>query len=171
MFPALRARDATVEIELIEGTATEAEPGGLVNASTWERLRDEVLDQFLAVLPVDAVVLGLHGAMIADRFADCKGALIEAVRDTAGSDATLGVTFDPHSHLSARRVDRADIITVFNAFPHTDFVDTAEACVDLTLRTARGEIAPLVRVFGVRMFDVCPPAVNPCAALSITCAR
>ena len=161
VFPALRKRAQAGEVDLIEGTATWAEPGGLVNARTWERLRDEVLDQLRAALPVDAVVLGLHGAMIADGCVDCEGVLIEAVRQIVGPDIKIGVTFDPHSHLGARRVDNADVITVFKEFPHTDFVETGENCVDLTLRAARGEITPILSVFDVHMIDVLPTSRAP----------
>lgn len=161
VFPALRALAAQGEIELIEGTATWAEPGGLVNARTWERLRDEVLNQLRSALPVDAVILGLHGAMIADGCTDCEGTLIEAVRRIVGPGVKIGVTFDPHSHLSDKRIENADIITVFKEFPHTDFVETGEACVDLTLRAVRGEIAPVMKVFDVRMIDVLPTSREP----------
>ncbi|MCV2865128.1 M81 family metallopeptidase [Defluviimonas sp. WL0075] len=161
VFPALRRRASAGEIELIEGTATWAEPGGLLNAATWRHLRDEVLDQLRAAAPVDAVVLGLHGAMIADGCTDPEGELIAAAREIAGPGARIGVTFDPHSHLSARRVENADIITVFKEFPHTDFVETGEACVELTLRAARGEIAPAISVFDVRMIDVLPTSRAP----------
>ncbi|WP_424934454.1 M81 family metallopeptidase [Amaricoccus macauensis] len=161
VFPALRRRAAGGEIELIEGTATWAEPGGIVNGPTWDRLREEVLAQLRAALPVDAVVLGLHGAMIADNCVDCEGVLIEEVRCIVGPDVAIGVSFDPHSHLSARRTDNADIITVFKEFPHTDFVETGEACVDLTLRAARGEIKPVMSIFDVRMMDVLPTSRDP----------
>ncbi len=161
VIPALRTRAATGEIELVEGTATWAEPGGLVNRATWKRLLDEVLDQLGAALPVDAVVLGLHGAMIADGCVDCEGELIAAARVLAGPHARIGVTFDPHSHLSARRVANADVITIFKEFPHTDFVETAEACVDLTLRAAQGEIDPAISVFDVRMLDILPTSRAP----------
>ncbi len=161
VFPALRIRARAGEIELVEGTAAWAEPGGLVNARTWAHLKGEVLDQLRAAMPVEAVVLGLHGAMIADGCVDCEGALIEAAREVAGPEATIGVTFDPHSHLSDRRVANADIITVFKEFPHTDFVETAEACVDLTLRAARGEIDPKIAVFDVRMMEVLPTSRAP----------
>ena len=50
---------------LVEGTAAWADPAGLVNRTTYESLRDEILGQLGAALPVDAVVLGLHGAMVA----------------------------------------------------------------------------------------------------------
>ena len=161
VFPALRRRAAEEGLTLIEGTATWAEPGGLVNAATWERLRDEVLGQLKAALPVDAVVLGLHGAMIAEGCVDCEGELLAATRALAGPKAKIGVSFDPHSHLSAKRVENADVITVFKEFPHTDFVEAGEACVDLTLRAARGEIAPQISVFDVRMMDVLPTSIQP----------
>ncbi|MES0879956.1 M81 family metallopeptidase [Roseibium sp. SCP14] len=161
VFPALRKRASDGQITLIEGTATWAEPGGLVNKSTWHHLRDEVLQQLQAALPVDAVILGLHGAMIADACVDCEGDLLEAVRQLAGPDVKVGVSFDPHSHLSEKRVQNADVITVFKEFPHTDFAETGEACVDLTLRAARGEITPKLSVFDVRMIEVLPTSRPP----------
>lgn len=161
VFPALRARAARNEIDLIEGTATWAEPGGLVNADTWTRLRNEVLDQLRAALPVDAVVLGLHGAMIAEGCVDCEGELLAHIRGIVGPGVRIGASFDPHSHLSPARVENADIITVFKEFPHTDFVEAGEACVALTLSAARGEIAPTLSVFDVRMIDVLPTSRAP----------
>lgn len=161
VFPALRARAAAGEIVLIEGTATWAEPGGLLNAKTWKRLYNEVLEQLKAALPVEAVIFGLHGGMIADGCVDCEGHLLAAARKIVGPDVVIGVSFDPHSHLSNLRVKSVDIITVFKEFPHTDFVETGEACVDLTLRTVRNEIDPVISVFDVHMIDVLPTSRNP----------
>ena len=161
VFPSLRRRALAGDVDLVEGTATWAEPGGLINASTWKRLRDEVLGQLRDAGPLDAVVLGLHGAMIADGCADCEGELLAAVRSIVGSKVTIGVSFDPHSHLSTLRTDNADIITVFKEFPHTDFVAAGENCVELTLRAARDEIKPKISIFDVRMIDVMPTSVQP----------
>lgn len=161
VFPALRRHARAGEITLIEGTATWAEPGGLINAATWTRLRDEVLGQIEAALPLDVVVLGLHGAMIADGCTDPEGSLLEETRRIVGPDCVIGVSFDPHSHLSEKRVANADIITVFKEFPHTDFVDAGQACVDLSLRTARGEIAPKISTYDVRMIEVLPTSIDP----------
>lgn len=161
VFPELRARASRGEIELIEGTATWAEPAGLVSAQTWAHLRDEVLDQLRAAMPVQAVVIGLHGAMIAQDCVDCEGELLTEIRKIVGPDVKIGASFDPHSHLSPARVDNADIITVFKEFPHTDFVEAGVACVELTLRAARGEIRPVISVFDVRMIDVLPTSRAP----------
>jgi microcystin degradation protein MlrC len=161
VFPALRRRAHAGEIVLIEGTAAWAEPGGLVNAATWARLRDEVLQQLRDALPVHAVVLGLHGAMVADGCDDCEGELLEAVRVIAGPDAKIGASFDPHSHLTGRRVASLDVLTAFKEFPHTDFAEAGEACAALTLRAAAGEIKPALSVFDIRMIDVLPTSLEP----------
>ncbi|MDN7354366.1 M81 family metallopeptidase [Acetobacter senegalensis] len=160
-FTVLRDRALAEDFELIEGTATWAEPGGLVQRQTYESLRDEILDQLRAALPVDAVVLGLHGAMVAQGYDDCEGDLAHRVRQIAGRNAVIGATFDPHSHLTPKRVENLDILNAFLEFPHTDFVERAEQVVDLVLRAARGEIRPVISVFDCRMIDVLPTSQQP----------
>src|ERR1700728_1492748 len=50
---ALRRRARQDDIDLVEGTATWAEPGGLLQRDAYEDLRDEILGQLRAALPVD----------------------------------------------------------------------------------------------------------------------
>jgi microcystin degradation protein MlrC len=66
----LRRRAKLEGFALIEGTAAWAEPGGLLQLEAFEDLRDEILDQLRAALPVDGVILGLHGAIIAQGYDD-----------------------------------------------------------------------------------------------------
>lgn len=161
VFPAARARAAGYGWQVIEGTATWAEPGGLVNSRTWQALRDQLLAEITAALPLDAVLLGLHGAMVAQDCLDCEGELLEAVRGIVGPDTLVGATFDPHSHLSQRRIDNLDIVTVFKEFPHIDFVETAERLVALADRTLRGEIRPAIAVHDCRMIELLPTSREP----------
>ena len=74
----LRRRAKEEGFALIEGTATWAEPGGTVQRAAYEGLRDEILGELSAALPVEAVVLGLHGAMVAQGYDDCEGDLLPA---------------------------------------------------------------------------------------------
>ncbi|TQV83364.1 M81 family metallopeptidase [Denitrobaculum tricleocarpae] len=161
VFPVCRRRARAENWTLIEGTATWAEPGGLINAATWEYLRNEILEQVQAALPLDGIILGLHGAMVAQTCDDCEGDLLSRIREVAGPDVVIGATLDPHSHLTRRRLEAADILIAFKEFPHTDFVDCAESCVDLTLRAARGEIKPRLSAFDCRMIEVMPTNAEP----------
>jgi microcystin degradation protein MlrC len=147
---AARAAAAAGGHTLIEGTATWAEPAGLVGRATYEGLRDEILGQLRAALPVDVILLGLHGAMVAHGYDDCEGDLIERARALA-PEAVIGAELDLHAHLSDRMVDNADFIVAFKEFPHTDFLARAEELVSLCLRAATGEIAPSIGLFDCRM--------------------
>lgn len=157
----LRARAAREGFTLIEGSAAWAEPGGLVQRATYERLRDEILEQVRAALPLDAVVIGLHGAMVAQGYDDCEGDLLQRVRALVGEHTVISAELDPHSHLTPLRVRSADLLAAFLEFPHTDFVERAEHLVELTLQTVAGRIRPQSAVFDCRMIDVFPTSVEP----------
>ena len=146
---------------LIEGTAAWAEPGGLLQLEAYEDLRDEILDQLRAALPVDGVILGLHGAMVAQGYDDCEGDLLERVRAIVGPKVVVAAELDPHSHLTRKRVANANILAAFLEFPHTDFLERAEHLVDLALRAVRGEIRPAMAAFECRMIDIFPTSREP----------
>ena len=146
---------------LIEGTSAWADPAGPLNRQAYESLRDEILDQLRAALPLDAVVLGLHGAMVADGYDDCEGDLLERVRQIVGPDVLVCAELDPHSHLTKKRVANANAFVAFKEFPHTDFVDRARDVWDIALRTLRGDVKPVMSVFDCRMIDVFPTSKEP----------
>ncbi|WP_165224983.1 M81 family metallopeptidase [Affinirhizobium pseudoryzae] len=146
---------------LIEGTAAWADPAGLINRQAYESLRDEILDQLKAALPVDAVVMGLHGAMVADGYLDPEGDLLTRIRDIVGPDVLVCAELDPHSHLTAKRVAAANFFVVFKEFPHTDFVDRAEDLWAIAVDTLEGRVQPVMSVFDCRMIDVFPTSREP----------
>ncbi|OYR16916.1 M81 family metallopeptidase [Brucella grignonensis] len=158
---ALRKRAAAEGLTVIEGTATWAEPGGLLQKQAFEELRDEILDQLKTAMPVDAVVLGLHGAMVAQGYDDCEGDLLERVRAIVGPDILVASEFDPHSHLTQKRVENLNIYAAFLEFPHTDFYERGEHVVSMALDTLKGKIKPVISTFDCRMIGVFPTSKEP----------
>lgn len=146
---------------LIEGTAAWADPAGLVNREAYEGLRDEILDQLRAAMPVDAVVMGLHGAMVANGYDDVEGDLLSRVREIVGPDVLIGAEFDPHSHLTKKRVAAADVLVGFKEFPHTDFVERAEDLWQIVLDALDGKVKPVTSVYDPKMIDVYPTSKQP----------
>lgn len=146
---------------LIEGTAAWADPAGLINRQAYESLRDEILDQLRAAMPVDAVVMGLHGAMVADGYIDPEGDLLTRIREIVGPDILVCAELDPHSHLTEKRVAAADFFVVFKEFPHTDFVDRAKDLWRIAVDTLEGRVKPEMAVFDCRMIDVFPTSKEP----------
>src|SRR6201990_2231556 len=140
---AVRTRAKRGDFALIEGSCYAAQPGGAASRAAYERMRDEILGQLKAALPVDGVVLNLHGAMVAYGYDDCEGDILARVRDLTGPDCVIGVELDPHCHLTMKRCALADIIVLFKEYPHTDFAERGEEMVDLTLRAIRGALKPM----------------------------
>lgn len=147
--------------DVIEGTATWADPAGLVNRRAYEELRDEILEQLRAAMPVDAVVLGLHGAMVADGYEDTEGDFLSRVREIVGPDILVCAELDPHSHLTAKRRAAANFFVYFKEFPHTDFVDRAEDLWRIAIDTLEGRVKPVMSAFDCRMIDVFPTSREP----------
>lgn len=147
---AARERAKTDGFELIEGTATWAEPAGPVSQAAYESLRDEILDQIRAALPLDVVLFGMHGSMVAVGYDDCEGDLMARAREVVGPDCIIGTELDMHCHLTDRMVQAGDVIVAFKEFPHTDFLARARDLTDLCLRAARGEVSPVMTVFDCR---------------------
>lgn len=137
--------------EVVEGTCAFAWPGGPVRKDVYEALRDEILDQLRAAMPVDVVALGLHGAMMAHGCDDCEGDLLTRVRAIVGPSVPVGAVLDLHAHLSDQMVRGADILIAFKEYPHTDYLERARELLGLLARTARGETRPVSSIFDCRM--------------------
>ena len=162
-FVALREyRDrAQGNIEIVEGTAAWAEPGGIVGKQAYEQLRDEIIGQLQDAMPVDAVLLGLHGAMVARGYDDCEGDLLSAVRQVVGAQTPIGSTFDPHSHFTRQCSEALDVAITFKEFPHTDVMERARELVDIVSQTVQGDVSPCLSVFDCLMIDVFPTTGDP----------
>ena len=141
---------------LIEGSCFAASPAGTTNRADYEQMRDEILQQVRAAMPLDGVLLGLHGAMVAHGYDDVEGDVIERVRAIVGPRCVIGVELDPHCHLTIKRVSLADIIILYKEFPHTDVVERAEDLLTLVLRTIRGEIRPVMSLYDCRQIGSYP---------------
>ncbi|MFC3675609.1 M81 family metallopeptidase [Ferrovibrio xuzhouensis] len=139
---------------LVEGPVAYAQPAGTTTRAAYESLRDELLDHLKQNLPVDVVLLGLHGAMVADGYDDCEGDLLARIRTLVGPDTVIGAELDPHCQLSQAMQDNADILICFKEYPHIDFAERAVELVDLCLRAAAGEIRPVMASFDCRMIDI-----------------
>lgn len=149
------------DITLIEGSCAWAEPGGLLNRQSYELLRDEILQQLRQAMPVQAVLLGLHGAMVAQGYDDCEGDLLQRIRAITGPEVIIGATLDPHSHLTAARLQAANLLIAFKEFPHLDFMQRARELVALAVAAVQQKITPLMSSFDCRMIDVLPTSHEP----------
>lgn len=151
---AARERGRAAGWTLLEGMVAGAQPSGTTTRAAYESLRDELLADLRAALPVDIVLLGLHGAMVADGYDDCEGDLLQRVRALVGPGTVVGAELDPHCHLTDAMVQSADFLIAFKEYPHTDVLERARELVALCEAKAAGGIRPTAAVVDTGMVSL-----------------
>jgi microcystin degradation protein MlrC len=146
---------------VVESLCAVAEPAGIVTRETYESFRSEIVNDLRAALPVDGVLLALHGAMVADGYLDVEGDLLEAIRQVAGQDVPIGAELDLHAHLTQKMVEAADILVAYKEYPHTDIETCAEQLFELIEQTASGNLKPAMAVADCRMIGIYRTQENP----------
>jgi microcystin degradation protein MlrC len=149
------------DLEVVESLCAYAPPAGLTARKVYEAFRDEILTDLKQAMPIDAVLLGLHGAMVAEGYDDCEGDLLSRVRTLVGSQIPVGAELDPHDHLTPAMVDNATALVMYKEFPHTDFAERAADLFHIIMDTAAGKTKPAMGVFDMKMiysyFTTIPP--------------
>ncbi len=148
---AARLRGKELGWDLVEGMVAGAQPSGTTTRHAYETLREELLADLRAALPVDMVLLGLHGAMVADGYDDCEGDLLARVRSIVGPGVVIGAELDPHNHLTPEMVSNSDLLIAFKEYPHSDVLERALELVDLCAAKVQGKIKPTAAVIDCQM--------------------
>ncbi|MEM9141098.1 MAG: M81 family metallopeptidase [Pseudomonadota bacterium] len=148
-----RSRTEEMQGQVVESVAAFAQPSGVTVRGVYEGLRDAILADLKAALPVDMVLLAMHGAMTAEGYDDCEGDTLAHVRQVVGPDVVIGVELDLHCSITPTMTDAADVIVLFKEYPHTDVGPRAEEVFDLCRRAQAGEIKPVIAVQECRMIS------------------
>ncbi|MBS0333300.1 MAG: M81 family metallopeptidase [Proteobacteria bacterium] len=152
------------QVEVREGTAAAAQPAGRTLKGVYEALRDDILDELRAALPVDIVLLNLHGAMVAEGYDDCEGDLLARVRAVAGPDAVIGAELDLHCNMTPAMFANADLLVAYKEYPHTDEIARGRELYALCRATALKQIRPTTAVFDCRMVSMWRTTEQPTRA-------
>lgn len=162
---AVRERGAEAGWQVFEGKVAFAMPSGTTIKEAYETLRDNLLADLKAALPVDMVLLQIHGAMVADGYLDAEGDLFARVRDIVGPDVFVGAELDPHCHLTAQKVGKTDLLVLFKEYPHTDIYARAKDLVRLAEAAVTKRIKPVMRVRDLGMLTLIHTSREPARGL------
>ena len=124
----------------------DASPSGRVTEAAYREITGRILADAVSDGPVDAVLLQLHGAMVADHTDDGEGLLLRQLRQKLGPSVPIGVTLDLHGNVTDDMARYADVIISYRTYPHVDQREIANECGDFIARALAGEIAPVTTV-------------------------
>ncbi len=118
--------------------------GGPITTQTYEDFKQELLEGFKKLLPVDGVYLAMHGAMFVVGMEDAEGDFISAVREVVGSACLIAASYDLHGNISQRIIDNIDIFSTYRTAPHIDVEETMRRSVAMLVRAIAESTRPSV---------------------------
>ena len=114
-FKAFRKAAEARGWDVQHGPGYWAPPAGTVIRSAYMTIKADLLKAIGNAMPMDALVLGLHGAMYTDGYPDTEGDFLKAVRDLVGPDMPIGVKFRTIGRTAYRSFIHALVRTVDGA--------------------------------------------------------
>ncbi|AJC15549.1 M81 family metallopeptidase [Pandoraea sputorum] len=126
--------------QMVTPVSASANPSGPVAASAYDELCRRIV---AAATGVDAILLDLHGAMVAENSDDGEGDLLARVR-AAAPDTPIAVALDLHANVTPKIVANADIVVGFKTYPHVDMYETGEHAGRLLFEMLAGKRRPKV---------------------------
>ncbi len=168
MLDALTDLDATI----LPTFFAIGEPSGTIRAAAYVQLRDELLSALRAALPVDAILLELHGAGVTEATDDLEGQLLADIRTVVGSSVVIVATLDLHANVTRRMADHADVLLGVHLNPHTDMHERGAEAARLLPALVTGARKPVTHVEPLPMLlPLTSTDGGPAADVNARCAE
>src|SRR5436190_7360646 len=149
-----RQRSEAKGWQVVESLCAFAMPAGRTVKKVYEAFRDEIVADLKAAMPVDAVFLSMHGAMVAEGYDDCESDLLAHVRKMVGRDVPVGVELDLHCNVGEGTMRGATALVLFKEYPHVDVSERAEDLFTVMEGAIEGRTKPVMAAFDCRMIGV-----------------
>ncbi len=130
-------------VETLPVLRADAQSGGRLTRPTLEEISNRICARLGRLLPVDGLVVLLHGAAAADGVDDVEGYLLSRIRTIAGGTVPLALMLDHHANVTREMIRRSDLIVAFRTQPHDPY-DTGLALTTLALRLVDGHLRPTI---------------------------
>lgn len=129
--------------ELLPTVYGAALPGGIVTRPTYDYLLKAFLERLKAALPVDGVLLALHGAMVVEDCLDVEADILAHVRRQV-ADVPIVVVLDMHGNVSRETVNLADVLLAYDTNPHVDTYEKGREAVKILDALMKENLKPAV---------------------------
>ena len=105
---------------------TSGGAGGMLTRDAFERIACSLVGELSRAMPVDAVYLDLHGAMVTEDFEDGEGEVLRRVRAAVGPVVPIVISLDYHANVTPQMVELTDAMIAYRTYPHVDRIETGQ---------------------------------------------
>ena len=127
--------------------AARALPSAPVERDAFERIADALC---AAARQCDAMMLDIHGAMVAEHHDDGEGELLARLRSVAPG-LPIALALDSHANITQRMVDHCTVMPGYRTYPHLDMVETGRMAGRLLRQALAGSLKPATALARVPM--------------------
>ena len=133
-------------IEILPIFSAAASPSGTIRAEVYQEFKDAILKGLIENPDIDAVVLELHGAGVAEGIYDLEGDLISAIREVVGHDMPVTAALDLHGNITPTMADNFTALLGNHLYPHTDCGERGVEAVAVAVDTVQGTMKPVTEL-------------------------
>ena len=117
--------------------------GRCLNESYYSLL-NPILEGIEGAMPVDGVLLLLHGGGATEDEDDLEGHVLEQVRKIVGEETPVVTPLDMHANIGPKMMKNGTFFCGYDTYPHVDGYERSAEVTQLLIDTIRGKIDPKI---------------------------
>ena len=131
-------------VEFIPTLYVVPDSKGRVLNDSYNSLLSELLEGIEATLPVDGVLLHLHGGGATEDEDDLEGHVLEQVRKVVGDEIPVVTPLDMHANIGPKMMKHGSFYCGYDTYPHIDGYERSAEVTQLLIDKIRGKIDPVI---------------------------
>ncbi|NQT58620.1 MAG: M81 family metallopeptidase [Bacteroidetes bacterium] len=109
------------DVKLLPVLMAKCVAGGKLKDEAVEYFKDTLVSGLQDCLPIDGLILSVHGATISESIDDVSGYLLAAAREVVGEDTLIVAPLDHHANITELILTTADFVVGHETQPHDLF--------------------------------------------------
>ncbi len=135
MLETLKKREYTA----IGGIRMRAKSGAPVSHEVVDGFVEKTLKAIKEALPLNAVVVSLHGATVSDVSDDVCGDILSSIRSLVGDDVVIAASCDLHANITDKFANNVDFVCGYRTYPHIDHYEVGCRAASLAMDKVEGK--------------------------------
>lgn len=125
--------------EIVPTIACNAWPSGKLEKETYIQLKNELVEKISDVEDFDAIILVLHGSMVAEGFDDTEGNLLKTLKEVVKGKPIIA-TLDLHANVTKDMIFNSDLLVGYLTYPHIDLFETGYRAAKMALKIVKEKV-------------------------------
>ena len=138
-------------IEIVPLITANAAPSGTIAAGVYDEFKEAILEGLRNNPDIDALILEVHGAGVAENASDLEGDLVTAIREVVGPDLPITSALDLHGNITSAMATGFDALIGNHLYPHTDCGARGVEAVSIAVDMVEGRTKPVTEVVTIPM--------------------